>query len=45
MDMGLKGKVAIVTGATGGIGEAITQDLAQEGVNLSLCFHSKRCDR
>ncbi len=45
MDLGLKGKTAIVTGASGGIGEAIALDLAEEGVNLSLCYHSHRCDR
>jgi len=45
MDLGLKGKTAIVTGASGGIGEAIALDLAKEGVNLSLCYHSHRCDR
>jgi len=43
MDLGLKGKAAILTGAAGGIGRAIARDLAREGVKLSLCYHSKDC--
>lgn len=34
MDLDLDGKVAIVTGATGGIGRAITAALASEGVRI-----------
>lgn len=34
MDLGLAGKVAIVTGATANIGRAIALELAAEGVNL-----------
>ena len=45
MDMGLEGKIAIVTGASGSIGEAIALDLAKEGVNLSLCYNSHSCER
>jgi len=33
----LKGKYALVTGASMGIGNAIALDLAKEGVNLALC--------
>lgn len=44
MDFNLKGKVAIVTGAAGGIGRAIVRDLANEGVNLSLAYNLTRCD-
>jgi len=44
MDFGLKGKTAILTGASGGIGGAIARDLAQEGVKLSLISHTKGCD-
>ena len=37
MDLGLKGKVAIVTGGSMGIGKATTLALAQEGVNVAIC--------
>ena len=36
MDLNLKGKVAVVTGASIGIGLAISEALAFEGVNLVL---------
>ena len=44
MDLGLAGRTAIVTGASGGIGGAIVRDFAREGVNLALCYNSRRCD-
>ena len=34
MDLGLQGKVAVVTGASRGIGLAVTQALAEEGVSV-----------
>ena len=37
MDLGLKGKVAIVTGASAGIGRAVAAGLAAEGVNVAIC--------
>lgn len=37
MDLGLKGKVAAVTGGSVGIGLAIAHGLAAEGVHLALC--------
>lgn len=37
MDLGLKDKVAVITGGSIGIGLAIAEGLAQEGVHLALC--------
>jgi len=41
MDLGLKGKTAIITGASRGIGEAIGRVLAEEGVDVCLVARSK----
>jgi len=37
----LKGKTAIITGASGGIGKAIGETLAQEGMNLVIAARGK----
>lgn len=37
MDLGLQGKVAVVTGGSVGIGLAVAEALAEEGVHLVLC--------
>jgi 3-oxoacyl-[acyl-carrier protein] reductase len=41
MDFGLKGKVALVTAASKGIGKAIAISLAAEGCEISICSRSK----
>jgi len=37
MELGLKGKTALVTGASEGIGKAIAWKLAEEGVSVAIC--------
>ena len=37
MDLGLGGKVAVITGGSVGIGLAVAEGLAQEGVKVALC--------
>jgi NAD(P)-dependent dehydrogenase (short-subunit alcohol dehydrogenase family) len=37
MDLELKGKVAVITGGSVGIGLAVARGLAREGVHLALC--------
>ena len=37
MDMGLKGKTAVVTASSLGLGKAMALGLAQEGANVTIC--------
>jgi 3-oxoacyl-[acyl-carrier protein] reductase len=37
VDLGLTGKVALVTAASEGIGQGIAEELAKEGANVSIC--------
>ena len=41
MDLGLKGKNAIVTGGSQGIGKAIARELAREGVDVAIVARNK----
>lgn len=41
MDLGIKGKVAVVAASSRGIGKAIALGLAEEGANLSIFSRSK----
>ena len=41
MDLGLKGKIAVVTGGSDGIGRATALRLAQEGANVAICARRK----
>ena len=41
MDLGLKGKHAIVTGGSLGIGKAIARELAKEGVDVAIVARNK----
>lgn len=37
MDLRIKGKVAVITASSKGLGKAVAESLAAEGVNLALC--------
>ena len=40
MDFGLKGKVALVTGAARGVGREIALSLSAEGAKVAVNYHS-----
>jgi len=42
MDLGIKGRVAIVTGSSQGIGKAIALGLSKEGVRVSICARDEK---
>jgi len=41
MDLGLAGRAAIVTGGSRGVGKAIAQELAREGVDVVICARQR----
>ena len=41
MELGLRGKTALVTGGSAGIGYAVAEEFAREGVNLHLAARTK----
>ncbi|NQZ59083.1 MAG: SDR family NAD(P)-dependent oxidoreductase [Lentisphaeraceae bacterium] len=41
MDLGIKGKTALVTGASSGLGKAIAQQLVENGVKTVICARNK----
>jgi NAD(P)-dependent dehydrogenase (short-subunit alcohol dehydrogenase family) len=41
VDLGLSGKVAIVTAGSQGIGKAVAEELAREGTNVSICARGR----
>jgi len=42
MDLGIKNKVAVVTGGSKGLGKAVSFSLAQEGAKLAICSRDEK---
>lgn len=40
--MDLKGKVALISGASGGLGKVICRRLAEKGARLAVAYHGDR---
>ncbi|GAC1410636.1 MAG: SDR family oxidoreductase [Gemmatimonadaceae bacterium] len=45
MDLGLRGKIALVSASSRGLGQAIAEELAAEGANLVLCARGEEALR
>ena len=43
MNLGLRNKKAIVCGSTQGIGKSIAEELALQGVSITLIARNQRC--
>ena len=41
MDLGLKGRVAIVAAASKGLGRAVAEEFAKEGCEVAICARTK----
>ncbi|MFC2096635.1 SDR family oxidoreductase [Bacteroidota bacterium] len=42
MDLKIKGKVAVVTASSKGLGKSVAEALAKEGVNLAICSRNRK---